>query len=191
MRGSVVKRGKMYSIVYYVDKKQKWEKAGTNKHEADKLLAERLAQINRGEWIEVKKKTFADFAELWFTQYANSAVKQSTLVSYRSNVKNHLLPPFGKTDLTKITLEDVQRFVTEKHSKGLSSKTINNLVVILKEMFKHAVRWGYLRQNPAQYVEKPRIQHREMDFFTPEEIRFFWMQQTWYVLNDSHCFWWQ
>ena len=50
-------------------------------------------------------------------------------------------------------------------------KTINNTLVPLKEMFKHAVRWRYLRENPALYVEKPRVERKEMDFLKPEEIR--------------------
>ena len=36
-------------------------------------------------------------------------------------------------------------------------------------MFRHAVRWGFLKQNPASDIEKPRIEHKEMDFYTPME----------------------
>ena len=56
---------------------------------------------------------------------------------------------------------------------NVSPKTINNTLVPLKEMFKHALRWGYLRENPAAYVEKPRVPYKEMDFLTPEEVRLF------------------
>ena len=31
--------------------------------------------------------------------------------------------------------------------------------------------WGYLRESPALYVEKPRVERKEMDFLVPEEIR--------------------
>jgi integrase len=40
-------------------------------------------------------------------------------------------------------------------------------------MFTHAVRWGYLRENPAHYVEQPRVRHREIEFLTKEEIHCF------------------
>jgi len=75
-------------------------------------------------------------------------------------------------ELMDITPEDVQRLVTQK-KKELSPKTVKNVLVPLKEMFKHAVRWGYLRESPALYVELPRVPHKEMDFLTPEEIRMF------------------
>ena len=65
-----------------------------------------------------------------------------------------------------------QGYISQKKTEGkISPKTINNTLVLLKEMFKHAVRWGYLRENPALYVEQPRVERREMDFLTPEEIR--------------------
>jgi integrase len=71
-------------------------------------------------------------------------------------------------------VEDVQCYVAMKRKEGrLKAKTINNTLVPLKEMFMHAVRWGYLRENPTLYVEKPRVLYREMDFFTKEEIHRF------------------
>ena len=86
----------------------------------------------------------------------------------------HLLPFFGAMELSQVSLEDVQRYVATKQQEGrLKAKTINNTLVPLKEMFMHAVRWGYLRENPANYVEKPRVRHREMDFLTKEEIHRF------------------
>jgi len=44
-------------------------------------------------------------------------------------------------------------------------------MVVLKEMFKHAVQWGYLDANPAQYAERPRAEDQEMQILTPPEIR--------------------
>ena len=71
-----------------------------------------------------------------------------------------------------ISPEMVQGYISRKKAEGrLSPKTINNTLVPLKEMFKHAVRWGYLRENLALYVGKPRVERREMDFLTPEEVR--------------------
>jgi integrase len=122
----------------------------------------------------LKKITFSEFSEKWASDYARGAVKASTFESYDSVLRMHLLPFFGAMELAKITLEDVQRYVAMKQQEGrLKPKPINNTLVPLKEMFTHAVRWGYLRENPAHYVEKPRVPRREMDFLTPEEVRHF------------------
>ena len=101
----------------------------------------------------------------------NALVKPSTLDHYQRIVRVHLIPYFGGALLKDITPDQVQGFVSEKLAEGkLTPKTINNSLVPLKAMFKHAVRWGYLRESPALYVEKPRVDRKEMDFLTPEEI---------------------
>ena len=48
-----------------------------------------------------------------------------------------------------------------------------NELVVLKEMFKHAMRWGYVKANPAEYVERPRVELKEMETLTPDEVRRF------------------
>lgn len=75
MRGSVVKRGKTYSIVYYIGTKQKWEAIGPNKKEAEKALAEKLADLNKAPYRELKKVSFTAFAQKWLVDYAEGKVK--------------------------------------------------------------------------------------------------------------------
>src|SRR5215813_13002548 len=170
-RGAIVKRGNTYSIVYPVGKKQKWETIGLKKRDAEKALAERLDDLNKAPYRALKKITFADFAQKWLTDYAEGKVKPSTLDHYQRVVAVHLVPYFGETPLQQISLEMVQGYISQKKETKLTPKTINNTLVPLKEMLKHAVRWGYLRENPALYVEKPRVERKEMDFLTPAEIR--------------------
>ena len=48
-----------------------------------------------------------------------------------------------------------------------------NELVVLKEMLKHAMRWGYVKINPAEYVERPRVESEEIETLTPDEVRRF------------------
>ncbi len=104
--------------------------------------------------------------------------------SYKSNIKRHLKPFFGRYELTAITPEDVQQYVSQKKRGKLAPQPIKNTLVPLKEMLKHAVRWGYLRESPALYIEVPKVSHYEMDFMTVEEIHIFLnhVPQNWYAL---------
>ena len=56
-------------------------------------------------------------------------------------------------------------------NRNVAAKTIGNVILILKQMFKHAVQWGHLDSNPVQYIELPRGEDKEMDILTPAEIR--------------------
>ena len=60
----------------------------------------------------------------------------------------------------------------------MQQNTFINELVPLKKMFKHAVRWGYLKIKPAEHVERPRVKKEEMEILTPEKVRLFFNQAT-------------
>ncbi len=169
-----MQRSGNWYAVYRDGGTQKWERAGSSKRAAEKLLAKRMNQINAGTYQEFEKILFEEFSAKWLSDYARVSVKASTYTSYETIVRLHLNPRFGKQFLHRISTADIQKFVSEKITKdGLTPKSVVNFLVPLKEMFKHAVVWGYLKRDPSLYVKRPRVELEEMDFFTPEEIRLF------------------
>jgi integrase len=197
MRGSVLKRGNRYSIVYDAGRNwdvengswtrnQKWEKVphpNTKKH-AESLLAERLTQLNRGEYLEPSVITFAEFQDIWMKKYAigEGQIRASTINLYDGHFRNHLIPSFGSIQLSNIGVEDIQGFKAEKTASGLSAQTVKHLLRLLRQMLDHAIDWGYLRENPAKKVRNPKVPRKEMDFLTAQEVGTFLNQvpNKWY-----------
>jgi len=176
--GTIVKKGKVYYCVYRVGGKQKWVKGGTTKRMAERKLREILHEIDTGTYREIKEIGFSDFANLWLDSYAKSKLKASTFRSYQDIIRCHLIPYFENVRLTSISPATIQLYVPKKKEEGLKAKTIINHLVLLKEMFKHAVIWGYLKQNPSIYVERPRVEKEEMETLTREEIKKFLAEVT-------------
>ena len=173
-KGSVVMRSGNWYAVYRDGGRQKWERAGNSKRTAEKLLAKRMHQVNVGTYQEFEKILFEKFSAKWLSDYARISVKASTYTSYEAIVRIHLNPAFGKRFVHRISTADIQRFVSEKIAAGdLSPKSVVNILVPFKEMFKHAVIWGYVKRDPTLYVKRPRVEQEEMDFLLPEEIRQF------------------
>ena len=173
-KGSVVQRSGSWYAVYRDGGTQKWEQAGSSKRIAEKLLAKRMNQINAGTYQEFEKILFEEYSAKWLSDYAKVSVKTSTYISYESTVRLHLNPRFGRQFLHRISSADIQKFVSEKITKDkVAPKSVVNFLIPLKEMFKHAVVWGYIKRDPSLYVKRPRVELEEMDFFTPEEIRLF------------------
>ncbi len=203
MRGHIVKRnskrkinGKpevLYYAVLAFGDRRKWETVPpprTQKN-AEGYLARRLAEIEGGEFQELKKATFADFKDIWVEQYAESQVRPSTMATYKGFFKNHLIPAFGEKQLSSITVEDVQAFKSAKlkqpkdlvkkealeaeseTEETLSAQTVRHLLRLLRQMFGHAVDWGYLRKNPAQKVTNPKVIRKEMQCYNPAQVRAF------------------
>ena len=176
--GAIRKRGKKYIITHYDSSgRRRWETVGPNLHEARQVLAERMWERRSGKSrVPRDKMMVAELVKKWKENYLTvqqqlGRLKPSTIRSYQSNLDSHIEPFFGARQLAEVTLASVQEFIKALLGKGLSAKTIGNVIVILKEMFKHAVQWGHLDANPVQYVERPRGEDKEMDVFTPEEVR--------------------
>jgi integrase len=93
------------------------------------------------------------------------------LVGY--SLATAIRPDHGPTGtrLSEIALPHVREFMKKLLAKPLSPNTVGKVLMLLKEMLKHAVQWGYLDTNPAQYAEGPRCENPEMEVLTPEEIR--------------------
>ena len=171
-QGSVVKRSGSWYAVYRVGNKQKWEKAGTSRSAAEKLLIRRINDANLGLNLEQPKIRLRDFVQKWIEDYARINVKQSTYIGYLTIIDIHLLPSLGDRWLHSITAGDIQHLISERITKaGLKPKTVVNVLLLLKEILRSAVAWGYLRASPAEHVRLPRVERKEMDFLTAEEVR--------------------
>ena len=168
MKGSIQRKGKTFYAVIALNGKRKWFKGGTKK-DAQKVLNDRLSEIGQGTYRELTKKTFKEFAGVWIDSYATSSVKPSTLAGYEDIIERLLEPAFGHYQMTDIMTGHLQTFVSDR-LKSVSAKTATNEIVVIKEMFKHALRWGYLKLNPAEYLERPRLTKPEIEILSPAEI---------------------
>lgn len=177
-RGSVVKRvskdGKRikYVAVYkQPDGKQKWETVGSNKKEAERVLARRIEEINSGRYAELTPATFEEFSIKWLAEYAEPRLKPSTVGSYERHLRLHWNPPLGRIQLQALTTGKIATVTNDLTISGLAPKSVNNALVVIKLMLKHAVKWGYLATNPAEPVDRLRVEREEMRAMTPDQVK--------------------
>ena len=170
MRGGISQKGNNYYVYLWIGGKKKWfSGAGTSKRKAEMILHEKAVEVQNGTYQEIRKIWFREFGVMWLESYAKTKTKPSTFSSYEDIVKKKLIPTFGDRYLTTITTVMLQRYVSGRLEE-VKPKTVVNEMVVIKEMFKHAGRWGYLKINPAEHLERPRIEREEMEILTPGEI---------------------
>ena len=80
------------------------------------------------------QNTFQEISMRWCAA-KRPIVKHSTMCAYLLTLQTHLLPYFGEK--TRITEDDVQRFVIPKLSCGLARKTVRDMVAVLKSVAKY------------------------------------------------------
>ena len=83
--------------------------------------------------------TFKQIATLW-REDKQKYVKRSTMSAYSLILQNHLLPYFG--DDTVLSEESVQKFAIEKLDSGLSQKSVKDILIVLKMIFRFGVKLG-------------------------------------------------
>ena len=113
--------------------------------------------------------TFAEAAAEWLRYVAEDhAVKPSTLRAYRSSVRGHFNPAFGRR-IDAITDRDLERW---RGGLTVSARTKNKLLTELYGIFRRAQKAYGLQANPAALVDKLK-DRRQVDIkaFSPEEIR--------------------
>jgi integrase len=171
--GSIIKRGRQYTIVYRMPNgKQKWVSGFSSKAAARAELNETLASMQKGAYIESKTATFADFAEGYIAM--RTSIRGSTSSAYASIIRKHLIPYFGEVKLQDIRLDTVQQFVVEI-SSTMATKTLRNVVTLLRVMLASqkgtsAIKLGYLRYDPLQGVEIPTVIPKQIIPPTAEEV---------------------
>jgi integrase len=107
--------------------------------------------MRRGDhWDDRKSKTkfavyMADYMAL-----RQSKVAPGTFHNDRSYLRRHLMPAFGAMALRDIDVQSIDSWWN-----GMpATQTRRNAYFLLKKALDYAVRWGYLRANPAM-VEEP------------------------------------
>ncbi|HEY3374979.1 MAG TPA: N-terminal phage integrase SAM-like domain-containing protein [Candidatus Aquicultor sp.] len=125
----------------------------------------------------VNLTTPEEILKLWLSDYIEpriqtSSLKRSTFIRYEGILNNYLLPHFGKCNLVSITPSMIQKFLSGNIKEGeLGNGSLRTILIVLNTIFARAIKFGYLKQNPAKEIERPKLENKETYILTPQEIR--------------------
>ena len=149
-----------------------YENLKGTRREAERRLSALLRKLESGDHIEPSKINFKDFSERWLRDHAWTNLSPETAQAYEIMVAKHMIPVFGAYKLQKITPEILQRYYLDKLDNGrrdgkggLSRRTVKHHHRLLHVIFASAVKWRVLPRNPADSVDPPQFQRKEMNTF--------------------------
>ena len=121
---------------------------------------------------EARKKrkevpTLQEFAREFLETYARTNNKPSEVKSKKCVFNHHLLPAFGRKRLDQIGAREIEKFKSRKVKEGLSPKTINNLLTVLRKCLSLAAEWELTDREPK--VKWMRVDRQKYDFLNFEE----------------------
>lgn len=97
-----------------------------------------------GEVKKARSLTLSAFVERWLREYADTNNRPAERYAKRCMLRKHIIPAFGTRGLNEIDVASIERFKSDLVRRGLSAKTINNILTVLGKCLATAVAWGEL-----------------------------------------------
>jgi integrase len=123
----------------------------------------------KAETTKVECPTVASLAKEFLETYAAPNNKPSEVKSKKMILDLHLVSTLGRLQFDQVGAAEIERYKAEKLREGLSPKTANNHLIVLRRMFAVAEEWGLTDRIPR--VRWLKVQDSEFDFLTFDEAR--------------------
>lgn len=76
----------------------------------------------------------------------------------------------GTDDISLASNTEIVSFVLKLKNDGKSSSTVNRKVASLRAFYNFMVAKGYTKENPVFNIKSPRIERKEIEYLTIEEV---------------------
>ena len=142
---------------------------GKTREEAEKKMSAYAAKT------EQKVNPPVVFSNLFFEwlKSARIRVKESTAANYTMKAKKHILPVFGDRMISDISPKAIYEFIERKQREKLSNRYIADILVLMKSVFKFAVK-TYQCSNPMDGIALPKKRQPEIRLLDTAQQRQLW-----------------
>lgn len=185
------KDGRQYRFkVYYHNTEGKLVPYTSKRYllEKEAKAEERVFLLNRDAPV---KKRFGIVADDYFED-AFKRLRESTVLSYKSNYENQIKPYFENKFIDEISVMDIEKWKDKLINKKLGIGSCNQYYVVFNEIFKFANRKYELNYNPVELSGRFKKRNDEV-IETSKKLRYIVYEQYCKfisVINDDlwHCF---
>lgn len=190
MKGYITRKNDNWYVVIYEGldpttgkERRTWHAAGTDRAEAQ-ALADRLAAEQRERRGTGRSRlTLAGHIERAWLPRKQRQLRPVTIDGYRRQLRLYILPHLGHVPLRSLRIEEIEDLYEHLSTDGradgtggLSTKSVLEVHVLLRQILDDAVTRGQLAANPARHAVPPRHrrdQHRRRMAWTAHELATF------------------
>lgn len=148
---------------------------GRTQTEVKKRLKEKIATQNTPVEMEEKSEEtmlLQDWVLYYLMNYKKNEVKETTYNSYintfSSNINNTEL---GRTNLDKLTSNQLQSFYNRKKADGYNPKTIRHIYILLNIALNKAVQLKMINENVNLLVTLPKKEEFNAQVLSIDEVK--------------------
>ena len=166
---------------------------GKSRPDVRAKMEDALGKAKKGIDLKGERQRLGDFLATWMAETQVPKLRPSTVKSYASYIRLHIVPALGDTTLGDLTAQDVQRFLnglsrttpkrstktpvkgspeakeTDKPEPVLSPRTVQYIRAILRAALAQALRWGYVERNVAALASPPRQKPKAIETLSADD----------------------
>ena len=146
---------------------------GKTRQDVQRKLAEALRDRDKGlPIIRDERESLSQYIPTWLA-LIKPTVRAGTWQRYEELCRLHVLPILGATPLTRLTVQHLNSLYAVKLADGLSPRTVRYIHATIHKALHDAQAMSLVQRNVATLATAPRPRRREMQTFTPEQVRRF------------------
>ncbi|QNK39843.1 tyrosine-type recombinase/integrase [Caproicibacter fermentans] len=180
--GCLIERGGKYTAVLnlYIGGKRKQKSIATglpvkgNKRRAEELLEQYKLEYSEpagGKVRSGKSPLFADFMRDWLESTKRS-IERTTYQSYKNMIDARIDKHFRDLGVTLAEVEP--KHIEMLHEKifkdGFTANTVIHYHAVIRKALQYAVKNGLIDHNPADRVDRPKLNRYLAGHYTREEL---------------------
>ncbi len=187
MKGMIRQRGSTFTAIWHLDdpstgKRRQHSKGGfKTKGDAQTHLNRVLGKVADDAWRPDKPLTVAQLLEdHWLPAQKSRGLRPATLAQYGNVVDAWIKPNLSAVKVSALTPAHVQAMVEKLRSTkssrgraGLSPRSVQLSVGILKSATAWAVKNGLLGRDPLAGMDRPSAKSKSMTAWSTDEARSF------------------
>lgn len=112
----------------------------------------------------------------WLENFVKTSSKQTTYLRYKLLIDKHIITDLGYNKLNNLFAITLQKFINKlltsgnlNIGKGLSANTVAIIIFILKNSLKTAKLLGFMKENTAGNIIKPKTIEKQVECLTIQE----------------------
>lgn len=166
--GSIRKRGRTSWEGCVMINNQRRYVYGRTAQEVRKKISSLVWQSELGLLADNADLSLREWLEQWITSYVR--VKDNTLVRYKEDIEQHIVPALGKIKIGELKTAHLQVFYNNLLRNGMSPKSLKNLHGVLHEALERAVLTDLIPKNVSNACVLPKVRQAEMHPLVGAEV---------------------
>lgn len=146
---------------------------GMTRREAAEKLNQAIRTKAQGLPVAVERQTLSQFLNRWLTDSVKASVRPLTFEQYAQHLRLYINPAIGQFQLSKLTPQHVQAFINAKLKEGLSPRTVQITLFVLRRALEQAVKWDLVARNVAKLVDTPHAERPEIKPIVADQVQRF------------------